>query len=290
MAFAVASTVLHDLLRSPRRPLVVVASLPSAVYLQVGGGGDGERCPSIIGLLARDAVRVPIGMLVALPRQAAPFADLQPGHVGVIGDGVLLAGGREYRPLRYWDPRVPQLRSGLGAAGAIHRCEALSALTDQLPADLRSALAEVAGEPGSEGALAAGLAEASPRPAALAGAARALVGLGPGLTPAGDDVLAGALLALGAAGDLTRQRALAEAVGELLDRTTPLSAALLVQACRSRAVPEVGALLRALAGAGDLDAALVALSLVGHTSGPALALGIRLALRARAGHALGRAA
>ena len=317
MAFAVASTALHDLLRAHRRPLQVLASLPSAVYLQVGGrcpAGQTARAgsPAIVALLARDAVRVPIGMLVALPRMAAPFAGLQAGQTGAIGDGALSVGGQDYRPLRYWDPRVPQLRAGLATPAAIRRCEALGALTDQLPADLRAALAE-AGAAGTgaagngsgrvagterdaargverDGALGTVLGDPLPHPAALANAVRGLIGLGPGLTPAGDDVLAGALLALGAAGDLPRQRALAEAVGGLLDRTTPLSAVLLDQACRSRAVPEVGALLRALACGGDLDSALVALSLVGHTSGPALALGIRLALRARAGHSLGRAA
>jgi len=48
--------------------------------------------------------------------------------------------------------------------------------------------------------------------------------------------------------------------------------------------------LRALAGSGDLDAALARLAAVGHTSGAALALGVRAAVRARAGHSLGRCA
>jgi hypothetical protein len=285
MSFVVASTVLHPILRAPQQPAQVLAVLPSAVYLQVTvDHAEVTGRPLIIALLARDAVRVPIGMVVALPRQAAPFAALEPGCAALIGAGSVQVGAESYRPLRYWDPRVPQLRGRLGSAAALHLCGAMGGLTDQLPADLGVALT-AAVRPLTEA-----LSDPLPRPSALARAARALTGLGPGLTPVGDDVLAGALLALAAAGDVPRARTLSAAVTDCLDQTGPLSAALLEQACLGRAVPEVTGLLRALAGAGDLDAALVALSLVGHTSGPALALGVRLALRARAGHSLGRAA
>jgi Protein of unknown function (DUF2877) len=279
VAFAVASTVLHDLLRSPARAARVIAVLPSAVYLEIPDAPIGTR---LIALLARDAIRVPIGMVVALPRHATPFAGCLPGAGAVIGDGVLgLDGGDGYRPLRYWDPRVPHLRAGLGAPAALHRAEALIGLGGGLPPEL--------GLQDGAAALAGALAEPSPRSPALTRAVRCLVGLGPGLTPAGDDVLAGALVTLAAAGDDVRRRALAAAVRRR-PATTPVSVALLEQACHGRAVPELSALLRALAGVGDLDAALVGLALVGHTSGPALGLGVRSALRARAGLILGRAA
>jgi hypothetical protein len=286
MAFVVASTVLHPILRASQEPARVLAVLSSAVYLQVevDPADAGRRRSVIVAVLARDAVRVPLGLVVALPRRAAPFAALEAGCAALIGAGSVQLGGVSYQPLRYWDPAVPKLRAGLGTAAAMHRCGAIGVLTDQLPTDLGSALATAVLP------LAEALSDRIPGPPGPARAARALTGLGPGLTPAGDDVLAGALLALAAAGDLPRQRALSAAVGGCLDRTGPLSAALLEQACLGRAVPEVTGLLRALAGAGDLDAALVALSLVGHTSGPALALGVRLALRARVGHSLGRAA
>src|SRR5664279_4636889 len=135
MAFVVASSVLHPILRAPQRPAEVIAVLASAVYLRLEPDlrtepDDQELAPTLVALLARDAVRVPIGMVVALPRQAAPFAGLQPGAPAVIGAGSLRVGGERYQPLRYWDPRVPRLRSGLGNAAAMHRCGAIASLTD----------------------------------------------------------------------------------------------------------------------------------------------------------------
>jgi hypothetical protein len=76
-----------------------------------------------------------------------------------------------------------------------------------------------------------------------ADAVRALVGLGPGLTPAGDDWLAGWLLAQHLNQDLT---GLANLSG-LADRTTTLSRALLACAAAGEADAAWQALLAALA-------------------------------------------
>lgn len=107
----------------------------------------------------------------------------------------------------------------------------------------------------------------------------ARLGRGPGLTPEGDDELAGMLVALAAAPGLASRScraALARAVLTRLDTepapTTDVSAALLRAACEGHAIPQ---LTRWLAegcplgtpGHGELLA-------VGHTSGAALARGV----------------
>jgi Protein of unknown function (DUF2877) len=111
------------------------------------------------------------------------------------------------------------------------------------------------------------------------GAVTSLLGRGSGLTPAGDDLLAGALASLRAldspaADDLgTAVRALAPL------STTRLSAALLEAADVGAVVPEAAGVLRALAGAGDVETAARRLVDVGHTSGWHLAAGLLVGVR-----------
>jgi hypothetical protein len=108
----------------------------------------------------------------------------------------------------------------------------------------------------------------------------ALLGLGPGSTPAGDDLLAGLLFALrcvepaGASGTVAYGRTV---TARARDRTTVLSAALLAQAARGRATAPVRACLADLtaAGTGEWPPASVESVLeVGHTSGPATLAGL----------------
>jgi hypothetical protein len=97
-------------------------------------------------------------------------------------------------------------------------------------------------------------------------AVRDLVGLGHGLTPSGDDFLAGALAALDALDQTNMHAALARAVIAAADRTTPLSATFL----RAAAAGHVGESLHAMIAAvltGDGDAALATARRIGHTSG-----------------------
>jgi hypothetical protein len=105
--------------------------------------------------------------------------------------------------------------------------------------------------------------------------AQRLLGVGPGLTPAGDDVLAGLLVGLWSFSQ--RAEPLRLAVLASLARTTDLSAALLRCAARGESIPQVNQLLRTMSGSaqqGQLDRALDDLVRVGHTSGTALAIGI----------------
>ncbi|MDP7080019.1 MAG: DUF2877 domain-containing protein [Candidatus Undinarchaeales archaeon] len=104
--------------------------------------------------------------------------------------------------------------------------------------------------------------------------ARQLVGLGPGLTPSGDDVLVGMLAVLSLAGETWVGEAVAPAV-----RDTPdFSQAVLLEACRGGFAADVDALARALlAGNADaVDAASRELLDHGATSGSDICAGVAL--------------
>ncbi|HEY7046546.1 MAG TPA: DUF2877 domain-containing protein [Jatrophihabitantaceae bacterium] len=112
-----------------------------------------------------------------------------------------------------------------------------------------------------------------------------LLGRGAGLTPEGDDVLAGYLVGAAAYG-LPADDLRAFVHAQASRRTTTLSAALLRHAAAGEAIPQVAGLLDALGGRCPVDRALAALLAVGHTSGTALARG----LLAAAGEASARMA
>jgi hypothetical protein len=121
----------------------------------------------------------------------------------------------------------------------------------------------------------------APAPATpgLTAAVLDVLGRGPGLTPAGDDLLAGLLVGLAGRPDL-RDPLAAAVLGAAPRRTSWLSAELLTHAAHGRAAPAIAAVADALSGYGDDDAlprALPALLAVGHTSGAALARGLLLA-------------
>jgi len=125
-----------------------------------------------------------------------------------------------------------------------------------------------------QGWLAAGAHGAAPR------AASALIGLGPGLTPAGDDLVGGALIALHA----MRRRALAARLGAWAlrlarSRTSRISRAHLACAARGEGGVALHALLNAwLAGRRVPTRELAAVDAIGHTSGWDAAAGVALVL------------
>jgi hypothetical protein len=114
----------------------------------------------------------------------------------------------------------------------------------------------------------------------LVGAARTLGGVGPGLTPAGDDCLAGILLVrriFGAEPPETLEKVASQV------ETNDVSYCFLRWAARGQAVEPVHRFLL-LASAGDPDGARVALkelTAVGHSSGADIALGLKLGLEAK---------
>jgi Protein of unknown function (DUF2877) len=156
-----------------------------------------------------------------------------PGDV-VVGGGALRFGRIVIRPGRVMSARVERRPAPLRA-----RVRAARAAVD--PADLT--------QPGR------------------------LLGRGAGLTPQGDDVLAGYLAGAAAYG-VPADDVRVVVDNEAASRTTTLSAALLRHAAAGEAIPQVGGLLDALGGRRPLDPALAELFAVGHTSGAALASGV----------------
>ncbi|MBU2693499.1 DUF2877 domain-containing protein [Pimelobacter sp. 30-1] len=126
---------------------------------------------------------------------------------------------------------------------------------------------------------------------AVSAAAAALVGLGAGLTPSGDDVLTG--LAVVAAADEGRLGAVRDGIARALtagtpleERTTAVGAAMLAEAAAGRARWRIHDLLTTIAttapGGPDLRAAVLAVRAIGHTSGTDVLEGVRLGLLAAA--------
>jgi hypothetical protein len=114
------------------------------------------------------------------------------------------------------------------------------------------------------------------------------LGRGPGLTPAGDDLLAGLLLGLAGSPEL-RDPLAAAVLRHAPARTTWLSAELLRHAAAGYGVPAAVAVTDAMNGHGPADAltrALPPLLAVGHTSGAALARGLLLAAETLAAQTL----
>ncbi|MBV9594714.1 MAG: DUF2877 domain-containing protein [Actinobacteria bacterium] len=200
----------------------------------------------IVALLGLRAVRVPCGLALAVE---LPTVD--PCGPARIGGGRFSVGGLTVCAGRFVDRRVPRLTP-----------PRLTVL--RLTAADRSV-----GSTGLPGLAAAGT----------------LVGRGAGLTPEGDDVLAGFLVAAVAFG-LPVEPLRRWVCSTARQRTTAVSAALLEHAADGEAIPELAAYVLALAGYGDATGAYERLAAVGHSSGRALARGADEA----ALHALTRAA
>ena len=115
-------------------------------------------------------------------------------------------------------------------------------------------------------------------PQAGRGEGSGLIGLGPGLTPSGDDFLSGALALLDALGIPQLHARLGHAVIDAAGLTSPLSACFL----RAAADRHIGEYLhRAVASlvAGDVDAAIAAARRIGHSSGWDMLAGAATTLR-----------
>ena len=292
---AAGSSAVRGLVVGPLRPARVVLAVPAAIYLELEPDrAAGRQVPAqVVAVLGPCAVRVPVGIVAGSDGEpgARPFDPVHLGAPGHVGSGEVRLGRQSWRVGRWWSPDVPALGpSGPDAgrvADLVGRVPPGSGITGRGEAALAVALHRLDG-------------------AGLAAAATGLVGLGEGLTPEGDDVLAGVLVALaaldgegqpggarpggaGAAASSAPGRArhvLAAAVRERQAGTTRVSAALLEQATLGRAIPELVALLRWCAphpasrrggASGGLEV-LERLLAVGHSSGAALARGMLLGL------------
>jgi hypothetical protein len=110
-----------------------------------------------------------------------------------------------------------------------------------------------------------------------------LLGLGPGLTPSGDDLVGGVLIALNALGRRRDLKRLADAVRRHVDeQTSPLSAAHLAAAARGMGSQALHEVLESLLtnDADSLGDRVGRLARIGHTSGWDALAGVVIAVRA----------
>jgi len=106
-----------------------------------------------------------------------------------------------------------------------------------------------------------------------------IVGLGPGLTPSGDDVLIGALAMLDALQEREAHAALARAVNAITPgRTSPLSHCFLRAAAAGHISERFHTIVSRII-TGDVDRAIATARTIGHSSGWDMLTGALLALR-----------
>ncbi|MEV1178852.1 DUF2877 domain-containing protein [Nonomuraea sp. NPDC049784] len=258
-----ASTAVRPVLESPRRPARVLAAFPAGVYLEVRTDLE----PSVIAVITGAATRLPNSVLLA-----TQLPHVTVGDEASVGERTIELGPLSLSVRRWWDPAPP-----LGQIDRVCLEQAAARLSH--PPDPP--------QPGLVGNASVELLADSCAKGWLLGAVTAaeqLMGLGPGLTPSGDDVLAGLLVTLrhlGAAAGAERAVWLADWLAATVTfdartRTTPISATLLHCAARGEASPEVTAVLRGIAGGQSLEPALRHLHRLGHTSGADLAQGIAI--------------
>lgn len=250
---------------APDRPADVLGTSEVALYLRTSGG-------VVVAVVTPDAIRLPCALILGTPGRNTALTAIRPvaGSRATIGSGriswtsaagaVQLTIGSEWTPARPGPgrprpDRVAALRSDSRRFRHGTSEHALTALEHaaRFGHDIDAAYDAVG----------------------------ALLGAGAGLTPSGDDVLAGFVLAAEAFGlDVVAVRSL---LAKLVDeRTTALSAQLLRHAMRGECIPELAALINSVAGMGKLPRATDDLLHVGHTSGAALATGIAVAAVAAA--------
>jgi hypothetical protein len=251
---SVATPWLASRLAGPPRAAPVLAHGPLAVYLDDGGVA--------VGVLAGPAVAVPVGLRTRLDR-LPPVGGR--AVAATIGEGAIRLGEHRFAVARVTSMAVPRL-PGLRASAA-----AVRAVPDwQRPGSdprLDGVLAQL--RPGALDLLAAA------EPAAVT----ELLGRGDGLTPVGDDVLAGWLVTRHAA--KRGGAAVATAVARSRTRTTTLSATLLDRAAAGETLPQLRDLLVGLGEGATSDRVRLLrddLIAVGHSSGAGLAVGVALAL------------
>lgn len=267
-----APVALRALLTGPRAPGRILAVFPHAVYVAVDGS------PDVVAVVTGDGVRLPNALVIPAQAAEAPFLGVAPGAPAHVGAGGV-AGGRALRVRvgRWSDRRVRVAATDRGTVRA-GGARVAAALHGSPVADIGL----LAGRDRLVAALTAGDASAA------RAAADALIGRGAGLTPAGDDVLAGVLAAGGVLAGALGADATAAALADLgryttpraATRTTALSVALLRHACRGEMAAPAAAVVRAVAAGSDTAGPVARLLTVGHSSGHDLALGIAAAAAA----------
>jgi hypothetical protein len=251
---AAASVAVAPLVDGPARELRAAVVTARAAYFTTG-----DPARPVLCLAAPDAVRLPCAVVLDGPLPAVGSTGSVAGSVGA---GELRVGALTARIGRWWRPPRPR---GLGRIPARAVAAALTtAVPDPLDRPGRAALA----------GLVAALASSSN----VDGSVARLLGRGPGLTPLGDDVLAGALVTLVGAGVPVADRLAAVVRAAAAARTTAVSQALLSHATYGECIPELAGLLVAARDGGPLEPAVDSLLRIGHSSGAGLVHGVAAAL------------
>jgi hypothetical protein len=225
---------------APQSGGVVHSVFPAAFNLAPG------CCPGtgrLLVVLAATAGNAPHGIKVAVPDGFSFSRHVRPGARYDIAGGVigLGTGGMtiDLRPAQTWRPAPirPAARAGVGRAWRL--AARLATPPGLARASWHPALMTALGDRDHDG---------------VAQIARGLIGKGPGLTPAGDDIIVGLLagLAAGPAGDVNC-RAIRDRIGRdlrpLLVRTTIISSCYLGAALDSDFSELVDGVARAIASA-----------------------------------------
>lgn len=232
----------------------VLGAFRTALYLQLANR-------AVLAVLTADAVRLPIGLVLPLSSAELPLDRVRPGEVWLAGGTLRLDGRLAGLAMAAGPARSAALRPvgrpaiGLPALGHWQRRARAAARLPDIALD--------------------GVLDA---PAAVVGT---LLGRGPGLTPAGDDLLCGLL-----AGTVLFELAGQPLRQAVLDRlasgpwaTTSLSRQLLLRAAAGEGIEQLTALAAALCqpDGAAIEPAWAALSAIGHSSGAALGLGLLVA-------------
>ncbi|HEY3247241.1 MAG TPA: DUF2877 domain-containing protein [bacterium] len=268
IAAASISSTVASFLRQPRRG-TVLAVFARSCYLDLD--------ESIVAVVAEELLNGPLN--IVLPDPGRSFDQLVArGDVTATPDALFVEGWpaisvREAVP---WDPRIRPWSAGQ-MRGVVINLETLSGRV------MVDAPAESLAQPRFEQVLAA-LRHALRRrsPGEVASAATGLAGLGGGLTPSGDDVLVGALVALAALPG-GRSDSLRSAIREgAAGRTTRISEAYLQAAARGEGSEAWQDLLLALASATADDVIRTGRRVMafGETSGADMLAGFLLAMPA----------
>jgi hypothetical protein len=276
----------------------------SAVNLRVNDGGG------LLTLVAADEADLPQGIRVDTP-PAFSFEMIRPDSPASCRGGLLRLAPLtiDLRPASLWTCNLRALRTDLThpKVTAAWRAvwEALNARQSQTKADIVAANVMTAGQitnlhrpPVSSIAAsslhALGLAARRLDPDTAAPALTALIGLGAGLTPSGDDLLVGFLAGLWCSVGEDAERLaflakLGEAVIALSTRTNDISRTYLLHAARGKVSSRLLALAEALSRGEEsarLLAAAEAAMQTGHTSGMDAVTGLLAGMTAWDAHPL----
>ncbi len=240
LRLADATSFVAEQLAGAEGALTVLGAFPTAVYLQL------PASEVVLAVLSADAVRLPIGLVLAEHSSRLSLACITEAR---LQRGELVLPGLRVRAGTTWS-------AALGSVGRPRRSPARpDASRIGLPAALLATLGTAA-----------------------AAAVPDLIGRGPGLTPAGDDLLcgllAGCVLFDVAADDVAQ--AVLDTLASRPRATTSLSRALLHRAVAGEGIPQLSSLAEALCSTSEVRVAPAwdALCAVGHSSGTALGLGL----------------